>query len=64
MRKLIIVAMFAIPLGCAHRQDAQNLAKRQAPTAPSCDFEKRGRNESSDRPMQRTEPPTVTPPVP
>ena len=31
-------AVPVVPLGCAHRQDARNLAKRQSVTTPSGDF--------------------------
>jgi hypothetical protein len=65
MRKLMVVAMLAAPLGCAHRQDARNLAQRQPATAPTGEFENGAhRGDSRNRPIRPAEPPIVTPPVP
>ena len=64
MRMLMLVAIAAIPFGCAH-SSARNLAEKQSTTTPSSDFDKRaGRDDSRHPGVRPVEPPIVTPPVP
>ncbi len=65
MRMLVLVAMVALPLGCAHRHEARNVAQRQPGTTPRGDFDS-GRHDdrSRHRPTAPVEPPIVTPPIP
>jgi hypothetical protein len=65
MRRLMLVALFAVPFGCAHRSNAHNLAQRQSVTAPPGEIENGPRRDDSrDRAVHPVEPPIVTPPIP
>lgn len=62
MRGLLLVAILAVPFGCAHYQP-RSLAQRQAVTTPRGDFAGPPRAERRDN-GPRAEPPIVTPPIP
>jgi hypothetical protein len=63
MRRLLLVAILGVPLGCAHHE-TRSLAQRQTVTTPRGDFESPRRDERRDRGLPRGEPPITTPPVP
>jgi hypothetical protein len=63
VRRLWLVAILAVPFGCAHRQ-TRSLAQRQSVTTPRSDFAGPSRDDRRDVRGPRSEPPIVTPPVP
>ena len=63
MRRLLLVAILAVPFGCAHQQ-TRSLAQRQSVTTPRSDFTGPPRDDRRDGGGPRSEPPIVTPPVP
>jgi hypothetical protein len=63
MRKLMLVALLAVPYGCAHHEP-RNLAQRQSTKTPRGDFDGARRQAPRDRAVNRAEPSDVTPLVP
>jgi hypothetical protein len=63
VRPLMLIAILAVPFGCAHHQ-TRSLAQRQGVTTPRGDFEGAPRDERRDNGPLHGEPPIVTPPVP
>ena len=60
MRRLVLVALPMLALGCAHHE-AKSVAQHQGATTPHSDFDGAQRGDRRDQRSPPAEPPIVTP---
>ena len=63
MRRLLLLAILATPLACAHH-DTRSVAQRQSAKAPRGNLEAPPRDDRPDGLRRVEPPPIVTPPIP